>query len=64
MKRGPRIADGIGVEFAAAVQDKFPRISVVLFSEQRKAAILLKSTSCGHSFDILAKPVHALKLID
>lgn len=54
-----------GVELALAVKDNFPHTAIVLFSGQAETSDLLgKARAGGHSFDVLAKPVHPLKLIE
>jgi DNA-binding response OmpR family regulator len=54
-----------GVELALAVEDKFPQTTVILFSGQAGTSdIIDRAQAEGHSFELLAKPIHPLKLIE
>lgn len=53
-----------GVDLAIAVQKLFPSVRILLFSGQVGISeILLDAQRCGYEFELLAKPVHPLKLI-
>jgi CheY-like chemotaxis protein len=54
-----------GIELAIAVQRDFPICKVLLFSGQAATSEMLEEASSrGHSFELLAKPVHPLELLD
>lgn len=54
-----------GVELAVAVHNMFPETSILLFSGQTGTRdILGKANENGYSFELLAKPIHPLKLIE
>ncbi len=54
-----------GIELAIAVQRDFPTCKVLLFSGQAATAEMLEDASSrGHRFELLAKPVHPLELLD
>lgn len=54
-----------GVELAIALQQKDPRITILLFSGQVGISeILLEGQRRGYEFELLAKPIHPLKLIE
>jgi CheY-like chemotaxis protein len=54
-----------GVDLAIAIRNTLPQTSIVLFSGQTGTTdILGKARSQGYSFDLLAKPLHPLKLIE
>jgi len=54
-----------GVELAVAVRNMFPQTSILLFSGQTGTRdILGKANADGYSFELLAKPIHPLKLIE
>jgi CheY-like chemotaxis protein len=54
-----------GVELAVAVSELLPHTSVLLISGQAGTIDLLeKARNEGHSFDLIAKPIHPLKLIE
>ena len=54
-----------GIELAKAVRSKCPRARIVLFSGNVDTASLLDDASLeGYFFEILAKPVHPLKLLN
>ncbi|HEV2326761.1 MAG TPA: response regulator [Terracidiphilus sp.] len=54
-----------GVELAIEVRNSFPQASIVLFSGQAGTKdILGKANEEGYSFELLAKPIHPLKLIE
>ena len=53
-----------GVEAAIAILSQCPRCKVLLFSGQAATADLLgEARAQGHSFEILAKPVHPTVLL-
>jgi CheY-like chemotaxis protein len=53
-----------GVELAIAVQQKYPRTAVLLFSGQAGISeILDEGKQRGYEFELIAKPIHPLKLI-
>jgi CheY-like chemotaxis protein len=54
-----------GVELAIAVQKMFPSARILLFSGQAGISeILLEGQKQGFDFELIAKPVHPLKLIE
>ena len=54
-----------GVELALAVNKLLPRTQILLISGQAGTIDLLeKARSEGHAFELIAKPVHPLKLIE
>ena len=54
-----------GIELALHVSECCPGCKVLLFSGQiGKAKLLAESNAKGHSFDILAKPIHPKVLIE
>jgi CheY-like chemotaxis protein len=54
-----------GVELAIKVRGMFPDTAIVLFSGQTGTKdILGKAQADGYSFELLAKPIHPLKLIE
>jgi CheY-like chemotaxis protein len=53
-----------GVELAITVQQKYPQTAVLLFSGQAGISeILDEGKQRGYEFELLAKPIHPLKLI-
>jgi CheY-like chemotaxis protein len=54
-----------GVELAIAIQKLFPSARILLFSGQAGISkILLEGQKQGFEFELIAKPVHPLKLIE
>lgn len=54
-----------GIELALQLRRIYPACKVLLFSGQPETAALLANASeQGHIFDILAKPVYPLELLD
>jgi CheY-like chemotaxis protein len=54
-----------GVELAITLRQKDPRIMILLFSGQAGISeILLEGQRKGYEFELLAKPMHPLKLIE
>jgi CheY-like chemotaxis protein len=54
-----------GIELAMAIRRDFPACKVLLFSGQAATTELLEEASSrGHQFELLAKPVHPLDLLD
>ena len=54
-----------GVELAITLQQKNPRITILLISGQAGISdILLEGRRKGYEFEILAKPIHPLRLIE
>jgi CheY-like chemotaxis protein len=54
-----------GVELAIAVRQKYPLTSVLLFSGQAGISeILEEGQQRGYVFDLIAKPIHPLRLIE
>jgi DNA-binding response OmpR family regulator len=54
-----------GVDLAIAIRNTLPQTSIVLFSGQTGTTdILGKARAQGYSFELLAKPLHPLKLIE
>ncbi|UWZ82009.1 response regulator [Occallatibacter riparius] len=53
-----------GVELAITVQQKYPRTAVLLFSGQAGISdVLEEGKQRGYEFELIAKPIHPLKLI-
>jgi DNA-binding response OmpR family regulator len=54
-----------GIELAIQVREYCPKCAVLLFSGVASTSDLLeKARSRGHNFEVLAKPVHPLELLD
>ena len=54
-----------GIELALKVKELNPRCCVLLFSGQASTSDLLaRASEEGHCFDVLAKPVHPLELLE
>ncbi len=54
-----------GVELAIAIRKMYPAAKILLFSGQAGISeILLEGKRQGFEFDLIAKPIHPLKLID
>jgi len=54
-----------GIELAITVSREFPSSKIVLFSGQAATEQLMQQAlSAGHSFDLLAKPVHPVQLLE
>jgi len=54
-----------GVELAIAIQKEIPKTKIVLFSGQAGITdIVSKAKADGHTFDLLAKPIHPEKLLE
>ncbi len=54
-----------GVELAVAISNLLPRTQILLISGQAGTIDLLeKARSEGHAFELVAKPIHPLKLIE
>ena len=54
-----------GVELAIAIRKMYPETRILLFSGQAGISeILLSGRSQGFEFDLVAKPIHPLKLIE
>jgi CheY-like chemotaxis protein len=54
-----------GVELAIAIQKMFPAIRILLFSGQAGISeILAEGQKRGYEFELVAKPIHPLKLIE
>lgn len=54
-----------GVELASVIRDSHPDCRIVLFSGQQTTQSLLEEAAKkGHLFEILAKPVHPMFLLD
>lgn len=54
-----------GVELAIAITKMLPATRIVLFSGQAGISeILLKGQDQGYEFEIVAKPIHPIKLIE
>ena len=54
-----------GVELAITLRQKDPRLTILLFSGQAGISdILLEGQRRGYEFELLAKPIHPLKLIE
>ncbi|HET7208629.1 MAG TPA: response regulator [Terriglobales bacterium] len=53
-----------GIELGIAVRRDFPGCQVLLFSGQAATADMMEDASTnGHRFDLLAKPVHPVELL-
>ncbi len=54
-----------GIELSMAVRRDFPACKVLLFSGQAATAEMLEEASSrGYQFELLAKPVHPLELLE
>lgn len=54
-----------GIEFAVILKENFPACHVLLFSGQPSVeGLLQKARNEGHQFDILAKPVHPVVMLE
>lgn len=54
-----------GVELAIAIRQNYPGTEVLLFSGQAGISdILDEGTQRGYAFELIAKPVHPLRLIE
>jgi CheY-like chemotaxis protein len=54
-----------GIELAVSISRLLPRTRIVLISGQAGTIDLLeKARSDGHSFELVAKPIHPMKLIE
>jgi hypothetical protein len=54
-----------GVELAIAISKMFPTARILLFSGQAGISeILLEGQRQGFEFELIAKPIHPLKLIE
>jgi hypothetical protein len=53
------------VELAIAVRKMYPAVKILLFSGQAGISeILLEGQSRGYQFELIAKPIHPLKLVE
>lgn len=54
-----------GLELAIAVQSTYPRTEILLFSGQAGISEILEDgQSRGYEFELMAKPVHPLRLVE
>ena len=54
-----------GIDLAVAIRDSYPNCRLVLFSGQHTTQALLEEAARkGHLFEILAKPVHPMFMLD
>jgi len=54
-----------GVELAIAVRKNYPKCSILLFSGQAGISeILQEGSQQGYQFELIAKPIHPLRLIE
>ncbi len=54
-----------GLELAIAVQSTYPRTEILLFSGQAGISEILEDGhSRGYQFELMAKPVHPLRLVE
>lgn len=54
-----------GVQLAIAVRKLFPAVNILLFSGQAGISkVLLEGQQQGYEFELLAKPLHPLKLLE
>jgi CheY-like chemotaxis protein len=60
------VMDGInGIEAAIAVCGLLPQCTILLMSGNNDTSqLLLEAEGRGHSFDVLAKPIHPLVILD
>ena len=53
-----------GIEMAVAIRNEFPSCAILLISGQAATADMLETARLeGHSFELLAKPVHPTALL-
>jgi DNA-binding response OmpR family regulator len=54
-----------GIDFSIVLKDNYPACSIILFSGQPDTSALLEEAlKKGHSFEILAKPLHPTFVLD
>jgi DNA-binding NtrC family response regulator len=54
-----------GIDFSIALKSNYPKSNVLLFSGQPDTGALLEEAlKKGHSFEVLAKPLHPTYIID
>lgn len=54
-----------GIDLAIALKTGFPSCRLMLFSGQAATGgLLVDAAAKGHTFDVLAKPVHPLEMLD
>ena len=54
-----------GIEAAIRISELVPHCKIILFSGQASTADLLqRAEACGHSFELLVKPVHPRALLE
>jgi CheY-like chemotaxis protein len=54
-----------GVELAIAIRQMYPKTAILLFSGQAGISEILKDGQRrGHEFELIAKPIHPLRLIE
>jgi CheY-like chemotaxis protein len=54
-----------GVELAIAMRKMYPSIKILLFTGQAGISrLLLEGQQQGYEFELIAKPIHPLKLIE
>ena len=54
-----------GIELGIAIRHDFPSCQILLFSGQAATAEMLEDANAhGHSFELLAKPVHPAQLLE
>ena len=54
-----------GVELAIAMRKNYPKSAILLFSGQAGISEILQEGHCqGYEFELIAKPIHPLKLIE
>lgn len=54
-----------GVELAISIRNKYPKTAILLFSGQAGISDILRDGQRqGYEFELIAKPVHPLKLIE
>lgn len=54
-----------GIDLAVVIRDTHPRCQIVLFSgNQTTQSLLEEAATKGHLFEVLAKPVHPMFMVD
>jgi CheY-like chemotaxis protein len=54
-----------GVQLAIAIRKNYPAVRILLFSGQAGTSeIMLEGQKQGYEFELIAKPIHPLKLIE
>jgi CheY-like chemotaxis protein len=54
-----------GIDFSIVLKDNYPKCEILLFSGQpNTSALLEEALKKGHSFEVLAKPLHPTYILD